>query len=116
MEKEKTEKYEKQLMQQKAELMGLKMEDQNLTTQGLAEKMEALQVLQEENVINLMARKNEAHIRQIDLALSRIQDGTYGECSDCGVDISEKRLNARPEAHMCIECQQEREESLKKVV
>ena len=37
-------------------------------------------------------------------ALARIEDGTYGECAQCGAGISEGRLEARPEAALCIAC------------
>ncbi len=38
----------------------------------------------------------------ISAALSRIENGTYGECSECGEDIEEGRLNAVPYATKCI--------------
>jgi RNA polymerase-binding transcription factor DksA len=37
-------------------------------------------------------------------ALSRIADGTYGACTNCGADISSGRLEASPEAATCIDC------------
>ena len=37
-------------------------------------------------------------------ALERIEDGSYGECIRCGNAISAGRLEARPEAALCIEC------------
>lgn len=37
-------------------------------------------------------------------ALERIEEGTYGECVQCGGEIAEGRLEARPEAAMCIAC------------
>ena len=37
-------------------------------------------------------------------ALQRIEDGSYGECANCGNDIAAGRLEARPEAALCIEC------------
>ena len=37
-------------------------------------------------------------------ALTRIKNGTYGECVRCGEQISAKRLDARPEAALCIRC------------
>ena len=37
-------------------------------------------------------------------ALQRIEDGTYGECANCGNEIAAGRLEARPEAALCIEC------------
>ncbi|WP_324827905.1 TraR/DksA family transcriptional regulator [Qipengyuania zhejiangensis] len=43
-------------------------------------------------------------IGQIRLALLRIENGTYGTCSQCGKQIARKRLEARPIATRCIDC------------
>ena len=43
-------------------------------------------------------------IRKIKAALQRIQEGTYGECEECGEDISPARLQARPVTSYCIRC------------
>ncbi len=51
---------------------------------------------------------------QIDRALSKLADGSYGKCEDCGSHISQKRLEARPFALFCIECQEEHEASISK--
>ncbi|WP_022683150.1 TraR/DksA family transcriptional regulator [Sphingobium bisphenolivorans] len=45
-------------------------------------------------------------IGSVHRALSRIEKGTYGECVRCGADIAQQRLEARPEAALCIECAQ----------
>jgi DnaK suppressor protein len=37
--------------------------------------------------------------------LARIEDNTYGQCVDCGHQIPEGRLDARPEAVRCVSCQ-----------
>ena len=42
---------------------------------------------------------------QVAASLARIEDGTYGTCVDCGGPISEARLQVRPEAARCIDCQ-----------
>jgi DnaK suppressor protein len=38
-------------------------------------------------------------------ALARIDDSTYGQCVDCGHEIPEGRLDARPDAARCVGCQ-----------
>jgi DnaK suppressor protein len=43
-------------------------------------------------------------LMQIEAALERIEDGTYGICEECGVKIPKKRLNALPFASMCVKC------------
>jgi DnaK suppressor protein len=42
-------------------------------------------------------------------ALSRIEDGTYGQCVDCGSGVAEGRLEAKPEAARCVTCQGKRD-------
>ena len=44
-------------------------------------------------------------IDEIDAALDRIADGTYGRCAHCGVDIPIERLEVRPFAAGCVACQ-----------
>lgn len=43
-------------------------------------------------------------IASVKRALARIEDGTYGECVRCGEEIADARLEARPEAALCIDC------------
>ena len=46
---------------------------------------------------------------KIEKALSRLEDGSFGMCDSCGEEISAKRLEARPEATLCIQCKEEQE-------
>jgi DnaK suppressor protein len=48
-------------------------------------------------------------LTEVDAALARLRDGSYGECSDCGEPIAPARLSAYPTATRCIECQQTHE-------
>ncbi|MBX6423963.1 RNA polymerase-binding protein DksA [Thermosulfurimonas sp. F29] len=48
-------------------------------------------------------------IKKIDRALQKIEEGSYGICEACGEEIEEKRLEARPEATLCIRCKREQE-------
>jgi len=43
-------------------------------------------------------------IKKIDETLSSIENGDYGYCNKCGVEIGIKRLEARPTATLCIDC------------
>jgi DnaK suppressor protein len=45
-----------------------------------------------------------AEIASTRRALSRIKDGTYGTCVRCEAEIAQARLDARPEAALCIDC------------
>jgi DnaK suppressor protein len=45
-------------------------------------------------------------VRQLRLAIDRIEDGTYGVCRECEEEIAPKRLRAIPWAQLCIQCQE----------
>ena len=51
----------------------------------------------------------EAEADQIREAQRRRAEGKYGICENCGRPIPKERLEARPEATLCIDCQKERE-------
>jgi len=60
--------------------------------------------------VDYSLEENSEHVlADIDAALKRIDDGTYGLCAGCGHQIAEERLEARPWATLCIGCQRERE-------
>lgn len=40
----------------------------------------------------------------VERALARVDDGSYGTCSRCGKQIPPERLEARPESTLCVEC------------
>ncbi|MFD1936218.1 MULTISPECIES: TraR/DksA family transcriptional regulator [Nonomuraea] len=49
------------------------------------------------------------HRSAIVAALKRLEEGTYGDCVDCGRPVPEGRLEARPEAARCVQCQAKQE-------
>jgi DnaK suppressor protein len=51
------------------------------------------------------AGHNAAQMLTVKRALAKFDDGTYGECEECGSEIGFSRLQARPEARLCITCQ-----------
>src|SRR5690242_7630028 len=51
-------------------------------------------------------------LQMVEGALSRIREGSFGECISCGKDINPKRLEAVPWARHCIECQEKLEQGL----
>jgi RNA polymerase-binding transcription factor DksA len=53
----------------------------------------------------------EAELADVDRALRRLDDGTYGTCEACGQPISDERLEAMPAARFCIVHQAEAEAS-----
>lgn len=54
--------------------------------------------------------ENSGHLLgEIDAALARIDNGTYGTCTNCEKPIPEERLEALPWATLCIDCQRDQE-------
>ncbi|HRI37743.1 MAG TPA: TraR/DksA C4-type zinc finger protein [Nitrospira sp.] len=74
---------------------------------------QALMDLERELGISLMEMRNRRR-QSIDEALTRLHEGTYGICAECGIEISERRLQAVPFAKLCVECQS-RAELLEKI-
>jgi DnaK suppressor protein len=74
-----------------------------------ADVIDAMQLSQERNI----AVENldlETHLlRQVDAALARMDEGTYGTCLHCEDQIPEKRLRALPWAILCLGCQERQE-------
>ena len=50
-----------------------------------------------------------ATLSQIDEAMRRLEEGTYGLCANCGTEIAEARLTAVPFANLCRACQEAQE-------
>ncbi|MFD6053646.1 TraR/DksA family transcriptional regulator [Agromyces sp. NPDC060279] len=46
----------------------------------------------------------EVELAEVDRALARLADGSYGVCTNCGKPIAVARLEARPTATLCIDC------------
>jgi len=53
-----------------------------------------------------MAIRESQELQEIEAALARIADGSYGICSDCGDEIGLARLKANPAGKRCLSCQE----------
>jgi len=62
-----------------------------------------------EEMASHLAELDSRELTQIERALHRLKQGTYGLCESCGAKIPVGRLNALPYSTMCIECQREME-------
>ncbi len=55
-------------------------------------------------VLVSLSDRERREVDAIDAALSRMAEGTWGQCSQCGKAIGHSRLTAMPEAHNCLDC------------
>ena len=63
---------------------------------------------QYETMIHLVGSESE-YLYEIEAALGRLEDGTFGTCEEGDHPIAMPRLKAIPTARLCIQCQEERE-------
>ncbi len=66
----------------------------------------------EQDITFGLIEAEQAEIRQIDEALVRIEDGSFGKCEECEIAIPGPRINAIPHARLCIECKRQEEDGL----
>jgi DnaK suppressor protein len=88
--------------------------DLTLSHDDLADEVDLASSELNQNVA-LRLRDRERHLlHKIEIALSKIAEGTFGTCDLCEEPIEMKRLEARPVADLCIRCKeaQEREEKI----
>ena len=116
MPKKELEKYRKLLEEKKtlllAELAKTRHAEEETTeesTQDIADK--AVSSYTREFLYSLNDAERST-VQQIDQALARIVDGTYGLCLNCGTPMNEKRLSAIHWSRHCVECQELAEKGL----
>lgn len=63
---------------------------------------------EQEFTLSLITNEEET-LELIERALERVEDGTYGECEDCGCKIPKARLNAIPYAASCVRCAEQQQ-------
>lgn len=79
------------------------LEDQRATVEELTGQSDADSQLERELAEDAVARA-ERSLVDIDDAIRRIDEGTFGICERCGRPIAPARLEAIPEARHCVEC------------
>lgn len=89
---------------------------QQTSAQGLQDFNGSVGDTGDESVAHMMtdlnlsaATRDVKELRDVEAALRRIADDTYGECVNCGTDIEYERLKAYPTAMRCLACQSQHE-------
>ncbi len=107
---ERTPILKEKLLQQQAQLERTMMtavkEGRESSTDDLQDAADhAVQSYQKE-LLFLQGTKGHVQLTQVRSALDRMEDGSFGECMQCGNMIGEKRLEALPWTPYCIACQE----------
>ena len=69
----------------------------------------------EQELAAFLSRNVQEHLTNVNDALTRIDEGTYGRCEDCGDEINPDRLGALPWARRCLSCQANLEKPVRRV-
>jgi DnaK suppressor protein len=85
------------------------MGEHHLVRGGGAEPGDAGQNLTEADRNAASVQAAMTHRGEVLAALARIDDGSYGRCTDCGGPVPEPRLEARPATSRCVPCQTKRD-------
>ena len=64
-------------------------------------------------ISSILSGREREKLKQIEDALARIADDSYGVCESCGLEIAEERLSAMPFSRLCRDCQQDQEREAK---
>lgn len=106
-------KVREQLAEMKTKLLG--EIDTELRAEREANKDEGLDTYdlaseeRDREISFILSNRERVKIKQIDDALARLDDGSYGVCESCGLEIAEERLQAMPFTRLCRDCQQDQE-------
>ncbi len=108
------EKVKKMLIEEKTKILrklqkNMQEVDSSRDRQGVGDEIDSAVAMEMENLANALSSMEMARLRQIEDALRRIEEGTYGYCKVCGEPIEEGRLLAKPFATMCISCKEAEE-------
>ena len=115
MNKEKLEEFREELNGRRADLLGsarkTREEEMAHDLDDLPDEMDLASSEYNQALVLRRRGREKFLVQKIDESLRRIDDGTYGECEECGEPISDKRLMARPVTTLCIECKEDQEKA-----
>ena len=113
MKEEKLKYFKEKLLAMKTEILNngalKRTDDLQISSDDLPDEADIAQnVVNQQVTFNMRAREIKK-LRDIELALERIENGSFGICEDCDEPINEKRLEKQPWAFLCITHAEERE-------
>ena len=101
-----TRRFKETLERKQAELTHVLRNRDGIAIEKSADQMDEIQYASERDLAIRDVDRESTLLRQVKAALRRIQDGSFGTCTDCQWEIGPKRLAAVPWARRCIHCQE----------
>jgi DnaK suppressor protein len=76
----------------------------DITREHSDDSAEQAQERENDEVIDAIGNETAISVRRIRAALDRMDEGVYGQCERCGLDIGQQRLQVVPETSRCVGC------------
>ncbi len=99
-------KYKDLLLEERDQLVA-RLEELGVGGDGLSYDSnfaDSSQVTAERGEVDRLALELQDALNLVDSALSKLENGEFGKCEDCGGNIGEPRLEAKPSARFCMDC------------
>lgn len=92
------------LLKVKEEIKRLEEITKPISPDNAIGRLSRMEAIGEKSVNDAALRNAKMRVTKLNQALKRIADEEYGDCLECGEEISIKRLKTIPEATLCIKC------------
>ena len=113
MEPKLAEQFRKSLLQAREEIIEqMKQRDgsaQEIGQNGIQDIGDESVTISNRNLLMSLSENERVKLMEVDEALDRIENGSFGICEECGEPIALKRLEVIPNARYCITCKEELE-------
>ena len=117
MDKKDLAKFRKLLLEERQRLLNnsatSRKRDFTISVDDLADESDQTSSELSQGVVFTLREKEQRMLANIDMALERMEEGTYGLCEDCEEPIGKKRLELFPTANLCVAHQEEAEKKKK---
>ena len=110
MTKEELEYFKQKLLDRKEQILKnikeAKDEINQLKNSEASDEADFATITSDASIEELISEKQQKELEEIDYALKKIEEGTYGICEMCEEEISIERLKVKPQARYCIVCRE----------
>jgi DnaK suppressor protein len=101
-------KFKKILLKEREQIVGevkqTYVSSQEMGQDGIQDIGDEAANIYNKQILLSLNESERIRLQEVDEALDRIANGTYGICEECGEPISLKRLEVRPVAKYCVSC------------
>mgnify|MGYP000123796139 CR=1 FL=1 len=108
LDKKTLERFKKILLKEREQIVGEVMQtyksSQEVGQDGIQDIGDEASNIYNKQILMSLNESERLRLQEVDEALDRIENGTYGICEECGGPISLKRLEVRPVAKYCVPC------------